>query len=573
MRLDNTSYQSELDFSETSGFFATSSLTDLAKQLVDLAHGEAHVIAVEGDAGAGKSKFAQHLVSNHFVASSLDSIPTVFIQLPESIAIDPFFEFLCQQIGLPNASEPLGQKLVDLRAYVQDLVREGLQAVIVIDDAFHLGDDTLAALFSVIDVDHYGVGVQFILTGGLGFSSHLDELMTMELGVHDFTMPQFSPTELERLVKQTRPDLAALMEGELKSWTRQTLWTKARGFPGIAVALLESSLSKSKIVYETSEDKSRKTDDVSKKPSWPYAHSVILGGLLLALIWVGFSKRSSEGHIVKELAAKEPAFVSVDNASSRTLKSKLGTNIDETVRVSKAMLPPSLSGVESSKKRVKLSAPKARVKPVPRVVDKISGELVSVKNESEAGGESYSRARAKPVNVSGLESAVENDQYQTVLRHTAEDSSVANDREALAAHSGDVRSDDLSQELPELDGSDGAESDAENDTALLSKLGLSPDERFLMSLPEGDYVLQILAGGQEASARSFVAAHAGVVNMHVYRTMRGSKPWYVVVLASFSSRAAALEVIPSLPESLKAASPWVKSLSDVSLEIVANRES
>jgi len=60
--------------------------------------------------------------------------------------------------------------------------------------------------------------------------------------------------------------------------------------------------------------------------------------------------------------------------------------------------------------------------------------------------------------------------------------------------------------------------------------------------------------------------------MHIYRTIRDNKPWYVVVLASFSSRSAALAVVPGLPESLKDASPWVKSLSDVSLEIVADRE-
>lgn len=85
------------------------------------------------------------------------------------------------------------------------------------------------------------------------------------------------------------------------------------------------------------------------------------------------------------------------------------------------------------------------------------------------------------------------------------------------------------------------------------------------SQPGSNYLVQILGTRVEKNAQALVQQHGG--NYRYFAKTHEGKPLYVVTYGNFASRAAAVAAVKSLPASLQAGKPWVRSLASIQQEM------
>ena len=87
--------------------------------------------------------------------------------------------------------------------------------------------------------------------------------------------------------------------------------------------------------------------------------------------------------------------------------------------------------------------------------------------------------------------------------------------------------------------------------------------------PAANYLIQVLGTRTQSNAEALIKQHGEGYRYFVKQ--HEGKPLYVVTLGSFASRSAALEAIKTLPASLRAGKPWVRTFATVQQEIVRAR--
>jgi septal ring-binding cell division protein DamX len=86
---------------------------------------------------------------------------------------------------------------------------------------------------------------------------------------------------------------------------------------------------------------------------------------------------------------------------------------------------------------------------------------------------------------------------------------------------------------------------------------------WLQRQPSGNYVVQLYATYQRASATQFIAEHDLGGKANVLATLRDNKTWYVVVYGSYGDRARARAAIDGLPGAVQRLNPWVRKVADL----------
>lgn len=86
----------------------------------------------------------------------------------------------------------------------------------------------------------------------------------------------------------------------------------------------------------------------------------------------------------------------------------------------------------------------------------------------------------------------------------------------------------------------------------------------LKALSDG-HMIQLMGLSQEADARKFVSTWQPEVaqNLYQYQTQYQQKNWYVVIAGPFPNAELVKKAIEQLPDRLKAAKPWVRSIADI----------
>lgn len=96
---------------------------------------------------------------------------------------------------------------------------------------------------------------------------------------------------------------------------------------------------------------------------------------------------------------------------------------------------------------------------------------------------------------------------------------------------------------------------------------LTPREKWLMSLDEAKYTLQMLGASEEESVQKFLARYPSLKEIAYYRTTHDKRDWYVVVYGVFPSKESAKQELGRLPRQLQASGPWARTLASVQKEI------
>jgi len=110
---------------------------------------------------------------------------------------------------------------------------------------------------------------------------------------------------------------------------------------------------------------------------------------------------------------------------------------------------------------------------------------------------------------------------------------------------------------------------AERTPAPTAAPSASGNRSWYASQPGSNYLVQILGTRVEKNAQAIVQQH-GASYRYFTKTHEG-KPLYVVTYGNFANRAAAVAAVKSLPASLQAGKPWVRSFASVQQELAPAR--
>ncbi|MBL1276317.1 MAG: SPOR domain-containing protein [Ectothiorhodospiraceae bacterium] len=91
----------------------------------------------------------------------------------------------------------------------------------------------------------------------------------------------------------------------------------------------------------------------------------------------------------------------------------------------------------------------------------------------------------------------------------------------------------------------------------------SKSERWILRQPEQHYTIQLIASSNENALKRFIRDNNLGNNAAYYQTKRNSESWYTLILGSYETINLAQSAIDNLSTSLKATSPWVKSITDI----------
>ncbi len=91
---------------------------------------------------------------------------------------------------------------------------------------------------------------------------------------------------------------------------------------------------------------------------------------------------------------------------------------------------------------------------------------------------------------------------------------------------------------------------------------------WLLQQDAGDYTLQLVGVSSLTNAKAFVKRHARLSDLHVVRSTRAGKRWYVVVFSRYGSARAARSAAAELPVELRQLKPWTRKFEDVQHSLV-----
>ena len=87
---------------------------------------------------------------------------------------------------------------------------------------------------------------------------------------------------------------------------------------------------------------------------------------------------------------------------------------------------------------------------------------------------------------------------------------------------------------------------------------------------DAHYTLQVVAGRNRQNVVQVSAALSG--RYWIYETVREGRPWYVLIVGEYPSRAGAQDALRQLPAAVRAAKPFAKSFAAVKQEMQAASE-
>lgn len=500
-------------------YFCPPSWLGLIKQLVHLTQFSGGLQVLDGERGSGKTVIAQQL------ASTLgEEVCLGVLALPAGLPTAQVFDCLLTALGVDvNEGQSVGESIVTLRRVDAGLKVEQLRKVLIIDDAHNFDDQALAALVSVFQGNsETEVGLSLVFIAEPGLAQRLDTLNLVDIEIRDSVIPAFSLQEAKSLVASDFALAYPERDFPFSDDFIVALWGESDGKPGDILKIAQAAYAQ--------EDAPEGVLWHQRIPIWHLLALILLLGALI-LGYFSADESDSQSPLVSTQVLLTPdeadLLLSQANTSSLSRENTIESPIDVISPTESAV--DSVSAFSSSSATGSVEALES--KPVPDSV----GPLVQIKSQLAITPNPALKSSPPKTPNTTVKPEI------APIPATAE---LANDRAVRSMSAS-------SMPVPN---------------------NLSKDEAFLMSRPQQGFVLQVLAANSQKSLEEFVARQSNRNNLHIYRSIRSGKSWFVVVEGFYADKGSALAAINNLPKGQLKAGPWPKSIAAVKLEITAFKQ-
>lgn len=476
-------------------FFSGAQRRELLDQLLHLCQFGSGVTLLVADQGVGKTQmaFALRDALGHAQACYLPALPT----FDESSLI----QILAEHFDLETKDSLLQMKEA-LADRTQDI--EDDSSVLLVDDADHLADEVLLALFERPGSDaEVNPGLKVVLIGTPTLLDRIHGLVSGGGVVNEVYLEPFTLTEAVDYLN-FRMEMADYLGAELfteantEVWWRQSQGSLPRLHRYAREYLFHASVQPESFVT---------------RKSFPVVHVLAVAALvsLAATIWLYREDEPDDSPFVDiglPPGIQEPPLVDapVNSHPPQTRSS------EET---------EPFSGDQASSSLTQAQLPIANLETTEQIKE----------YESEV------RARGMQVTASSRPSVQATAIVNKPLVEVAEVSDVPAAPAATPAPvAGRTRS-------------------------------LSVDEQTLLSWNQTDYTLQLLGVSTEKAALDYILAQPNRDDLLMFKTVRQGKSWFVVVAGRFDSSASARAAIGSLPAHQSEAGAWARGLGGIQADI------
>lgn len=531
----------------------------LLRQIEHLAQFGGAVQVVSGGEGSGKTTFLREL-SRHGL-TDLVLWPVVEESWPGQS-----LQSLLNALNA-DAGQSIGESIVALRRFSQNLQRQKKRVVVAVDDSDLLTDASLAGVASVLQGGaEEGFGLHLIFFTEKSLADRLDQLQLIDVSVYDFDLPCFTLQEVGELLEihyddiVQREPIRPLDKDEL-----QDIWLESQGLPGLAVDLAKEKWAMGLM---------RKNR--FSLAGMPFVHIAALLLLVGVLIWALWVREKTTDSAANEIVTQLPA----PGAAAPNPASSLPIEMKKIEMPAPAAVPP--ADVQKPADAVAVIEAPAALPPVavePAAPVKAPEPVAPVKAVPEPAPVPViapTRADPKPKSEPVKAEIVKPEPAAKVIAPKPEIKPVEVKPEIAkpeiakpepvkpAVKPAPVESDlPPAEELQAISrGSSGKPIAPAGDAT-----SLAAGVKKLAKLPETGYVLQIQISSSAKKIEDALAAAPNKKDLAAYRTLRDGKEVFILVEGSYPDANAAAAAIKQLPADQKAAQPWPKKVGLIHAEL------
>jgi DamX protein len=484
----------------------------LLDQLLHLCQFSNSVLMVLGETGVGKTRIA-----HAFMDSLSDQDQICFLSLQSGQSLEQMLTALVQTFGINAGPLPSAENLLAaIEAFIAEeaLVEEEGLAVVVIDNAQDLDDQTLAVFAALLNNFPQQNRLHLALFGEPSLIRRLERLSPETLLINDFYLQPFSLTESVDYLN-FRMEMADYLGPEI--FTESIVdpwWRQAQGQLGILHECAQERLLESVTPKQ-----------LFHKRSLPVAHIVAIS-LLITVLGVVFLYMGDEG-------SPAPAVV-VTPALAPTASQQVSSNKPELTSTS-TPVQPLLQSLPQPQQPNQIAAQAQPRQPQAangfaheEVVPLAQLPTTSVKKPDAAvSTPSPPQPAVTPAPVADAQAVVKPEPKPV----TPAPKPVV-EKKPLAT------------------------------TA-------SPQERNILAWGPAEYTVQLLGVSNRKAALDYMAAQPNKTELLMFKSKRQGNDWFVVITGRFANSAEARQAINRLPANQRDAGPWPRDVKTIQAEIKA----
>jgi DamX protein len=537
-------------------FYPGGARQETVEQLQHLARYSDCVLLVTGGAGAGKTATRQHFVAQAGADIRCCVVEAALLDGPEQWLRRVLAGFALRPAGRPE----LDSDILQLAEFCAARTAAGTRCWLVIDDAQDLHEDVMAILAQVLGATGRNLRVAFFAEPR--WRDVLQVALPPGLALHTLELQPFDAGETYAYIHYRLNTAGLDGEPPFSAEELQRITRESGGVPARINAAARTVLV----------DAARAAEQPLRAlPLWHFAViAATLGALLLLYLWGAIEP----GDAPTERPTPAPAVAARADTRSAEDGSVPTLQIAPVPEAADGAVDKPPQAPEDETQKVTPGIELAGASAVAAVMDPASALPPADADDLEmpaALGSTATASRASDEKQRNEETPTAPPANHTLAKATPAD--------AGAATTAPLRAEPVPAATPK-GGSSAAQAASPPAQAGTSaefvyrpegRAGgaVTEDERYLLGLDPGHFVLQIMGSDDGARVRAFAARSA--VPLRLYRKLNNGREWYSLVHGEYASRDAAEKALSALPERLRDSRPWVRRLDTVQKEIRAAR--
>jgi DamX protein len=548
--------------------YIPTSWRQLQRQIENLAQFGGAVQVITGAEGAGKSTFLEDLLQQASTQQGWE-----IWQVGDETWPGQALQKLLEALGLPVVAEQsVGESMVALRKYNQNLQRQKRRVVVAVDNADLLSDATLSGVVSVLQGGaEEGFGLHLVMFARESLADRLDALQLIDVSVYDFVLPCLSLQELTELLNGEYQDLSTRESVRpLSADALQDIWLESQGLPGVALTLAREAWALSM------GDEKR-----FSLRGLPLVHILLVVVLISVLVWAIWMREKPSDPAAPTIT-QETTLQSINNKpltiemkqvnpgeSSEPVK--LPSPAPEAVQSPQQALNNYTATQTAPAESVPVPQPSAPVpQPPPTPVEEVKPEVAKA-----APAPAKPEVAAKPEVVSKPEPVVK-PEVPKEIKPSAKPAEVKPSEAAKAEVVSDsakpVKPAKAAEETAKINDTKAAPKPDEKPKMKQEKtadapVGIAASSRRLSKMDENAYVLQIMVTNSAKKVEDILAGAPNKKDLAAYKTTRDGKEVFIVVEGEYPNANAAAAAAKNLPSMQQSAKPWPKKVGLIHAEI------